>query len=162
MQLVLFDQAVAHVLRVCRVLRRPGGHALLVGVGGSGKQSMAKLAAFMCGYATYSPKVSPTYTLTDFVDELVDLFKRASIRPATPLVLLISDGHVWDERMLVHVCDLLSCGVVTDLMSSDEVEAVVGAIRGEAKAMGVADTRESLVRSGPPAVWCPAPPPTPL
>ena len=34
MKLVMFLDAIEHVARVCRVLRTPLGHALLLGVGG--------------------------------------------------------------------------------------------------------------------------------
>ena len=46
MPLVLFEEAVSHVCRVVRLLRMPGRHAMLMGVGGSGKRSVTKLAAF--------------------------------------------------------------------------------------------------------------------
>lgn len=47
MNIVLFRQAVEHITRISRIIQKPCGNALLLGVGGSGKQSLSRMATFL-------------------------------------------------------------------------------------------------------------------
>lgn len=52
--MVLFNMALEHLTRIHRVLRMDTGHIMLIGVGGSGKALMTKLAAFTAGLFSIS------------------------------------------------------------------------------------------------------------
>ena len=60
-QLTLTRYVLKHLSRICRVLRTSGGHALLIGVGGSGRQSLTRLAASMSGFLLFQPTAKTNY-----------------------------------------------------------------------------------------------------
>jgi dynein heavy chain len=101
MSLVLFEQAIRHVTRISRILMFPGGNALLVGVGGSGKQSLSKLAAFICHYETFQISVTSDYSVNDLREHLKDMYKRAGVKPGEPLVFLLTDSQVMNLSVSV-------------------------------------------------------------
>jgi len=70
MPLVLFEDAMKHVCKVTRIISAAQGHALMVGVGGSGKQSLSKLASFICQFSTTGIVISSTYSVNDFKVDL--------------------------------------------------------------------------------------------
>lgn len=49
LDMVLFNDALDHLIRIHRMLRMDRGHVLLIGSNGNGKKSLSKLAAFTSG-----------------------------------------------------------------------------------------------------------------
>lgn len=54
MSIIFFINAIEHCVRIARILRSERGNALLVGVGGMGKQSLTKLASHLNAYKLVS------------------------------------------------------------------------------------------------------------
>ncbi|CAK9041275.1 unnamed protein product [Durusdinium trenchii] len=157
MNLVLFDDAVFHVCRICRITQNPCGSALLVGVGGSGKQSLARLSSFINGQEVQTILVNQQYGLNELKCDLQEFYKKAAVKPATPQAFLLTDSQITDERFLVSINDMLSSGNIPDLFAREEYDNIFSSIRNAAKFANYADDREPLGNACPVAVfsWVP-------
>jgi len=69
MNLVMFVDACEHVSRITRVIRQPLGNCLLLGVGGSGRQSLTRLATFLANYKLFQIEVVKGYNMTNWRDD---------------------------------------------------------------------------------------------
>lgn len=143
MNLVLFDDAVLHVARIIRIILQPGGHALLVGVGGSGKQSLARLAAQVCGYTVMQIMVNQNYNMLDFKTDLQGMYNKAGVKQEGVLFLL-TDTQISNEKFFIYLNDLLSSGNIPDLYSRDEKDAIVNTLTVKAKAAGYTADPDSV------------------
>ncbi|KAF6251999.1 flagellar outer dynein arm heavy chain beta [Scenedesmus sp. NREL 46B-D3] len=142
MDLVLFQQAMEHVTRISRIIDLPRGNAMLVGVGGSGKQSLARLAAHISGYDVFQIAVSSTYGVADFKEALLALYTKAGAK-GQPVVFLMTDNQIVKEQFLVYINDLLSTGIVSDLFTPEDKDTFCNAVRNEVKATGLLDTNDN-------------------
>ncbi|KAF0682585.1 Aste57867_25292 [Aphanomyces stellatus] len=132
MDLVLFKDAIEHVARIMRIISNASGHAMLVGVGGSGRKSLARLSAHLVHYSVVDISITQSYNLMDFKTDLQTLFARAGIK-GEKLVFLLSDTDIKKERMLVFINDLLSSGCISDLYTTEEQDAIVAQLATKIK-----------------------------
>jgi dynein heavy chain len=116
---------------------------LLIGVGGSGKQSLARLSAFVSSLDVFQITIKPHYGINDFKTDLNNLYRRAGLKGLAS-VLLLSDAQITDEHFLVYINDYLSSGEIFGLFTDDEVEEIINSTRSEAKSQGYDDSKENI------------------
>ncbi|NXP09467.1 DYH17 protein, partial [Thinocorus orbignyianus] len=142
MSLVLFEDAVSHICRISRILESPWGNALLVGVGGSGKQSLARLAAFISSLNVFQITLRKGYGIPDLKLDLASQYIKAAVKNS-PTVFLMTDSQVAEESFLVLINDFLASGEVPGLFQDDELENIISSMRPQVKFLGLQDTREN-------------------
>lgn len=79
--------------RIVRIIRQERGNALLVGVGGTGKQSLTRLASHICGYKCFQIELSRGYNYSSFHDDLKSLYMMAGV-DNQDTVFLFTDTQV--------------------------------------------------------------------
>ena len=79
--------------RIARMVRQPRGNALLVGVGGTGKQSLTRLASHMCGYKCFQIELTRGYNYESFHEDLKKLYIMTGVKDENT-VFLFTDTQV--------------------------------------------------------------------
>ena len=136
MKLVMFLDACCHVAKICRILRQPMGNALLLGVGGSGRQSMSKLAAFIMETELRQIEITKSYNMAQWREDLKAALKFAGIRNERIIFLLV-DTQIIDEQMLEDTNNVLNSGDVPNLYKVDDLEDITAVGRPECQKKGL-------------------------
>ncbi|KEG14252.1 putative dynein heavy chain [Trypanosoma grayi] len=142
MDLVMFDMALDHLLRIIRVISLPRGNCLLVGVGGSGKQSLTKLASATCQMEVFEIVLSRNYNEDAFREDLKRLYARVGVQKKK-VVFLFMDSHVKEEGFLELINNMLASGMVPALFTEEEKEPLYNSVTEEVEAAGLLPSKDN-------------------
>ncbi|KAK3925188.1 Dynein heavy chain 7, axonemal [Frankliniella fusca] len=125
---VLFKYALVHLARVCRIIACPGGSGLLVGVGGSGRQSLTRLGNAIMGSTIFQPEITKNYGVNDWRDDLKQVLKESGGR-GKDTVFLFNETQIKEELFLQDIDSLLNSGEVPNIFAVDEKQEILELVR---------------------------------
>lgn len=123
MKLVMFLDACDHVSRIERVIRQPLGNALLLGVGGSGRQSLARLATYIANYKIFQIEVVKGYNMQNWREDVKKALMQAGIDNKSTSFLFV-DTQIINEQMLEDINNILNSGDVPNLYKTEDLEPI--------------------------------------
>ncbi|CAF4651271.1 unnamed protein product, partial [Rotaria magnacalcarata] len=124
MDLVMFRDAILNICRMIRVLKRPRGNLLLLGIGGSGRQSLLRLTAFICDIVIFQIEIGRRYGYAEFKEDLRRLMKLCSISNRETVFLFV-DTQIIDTFFLEDINALLHTGEVPNLFRNEDIQEVL-------------------------------------
>ncbi|KAL7701682.1 dynein heavy chain [Lotmaria passim] len=127
LNLVLFEAALKNVCRISRGLSLPRGNLLLVGVGGSGKQSLARLAAFVNGQDFATLTISKGFGVNQLFDAIREQYVNAATKKS--VTMLFTDNDIKQEVFLEYINSFLSNGEIAGLFASDQRDSAINDVR---------------------------------
>merc|ERR1719261_2428223 len=117
-----------HMLRISRLVEMPRGSALLVGVGGSGKQSLTRLSSYIANAFCFQITLTKTYNTSSLMEDLRTMYRSAG-HQRKPTVFLFTESEIKDEIFLELVNSVLMTGEVAGLFAKDEMMGMTADLR---------------------------------
>jgi dynein heavy chain len=130
MNLVLFDEAMSHMMKVNRTIQQKRGSMMLVGVGGSGKQSLSRLAAYTSQHRSFQITITKTYNDNAFFEDVRALCIGAG-QKGESITFIFTDAEVKSESFLEYINSMLATGEIPGLFAKDEKDGMCGEVRND-------------------------------
>lgn len=108
---------VEHLSRISRIIQKAQGHGLLISLGGNGRSTLTKLAAFLNDCTPFKAEFSRAYGRVEWLDDMKALFKHAGIDNQPHVFTLTTAEASTCPGAIEDVCSITNSGEVPNLFS---------------------------------------------
>jgi dynein heavy chain len=126
--LVFFSGAIETIAKITRIINQTRGNALLLGVGGCGKQSLTRLSAYIVRCQVYEISLSKNYGQNEFREDLRKLYSIAGA-DGKSTVFLLNDTSISQESFLEDLNCILGSGEVPGLFDQQQKDVILKRMR---------------------------------
>lgn len=143
MDLVLFMDAIEHIVKIFRIITTPKGNGLLVGVGGSGRKSLASLATYIANFDNFMIEITKSYGIVEWREDMMNMFIKGGV-DERGTVFLLNDTNIVNETFLEDTNNILNNGEIPNLFAAPDdfinvTDGMKEAIKGEPKYKDLGD-----------------------
>jgi len=114
---------------------------MLVGVGGSGRSSMARLAASINAMSTFSIEITKSYRQKEWYEDIKKMLRKCGLDETT-VQFLFSDTQIVYESFLEDINNLLNSGEIPNLFPPDEKINICDELADRARSVGQGNNRD--------------------
>jgi len=143
MNICIFDFAVLQILKICRILRLDKSHGVLIGLGGSGRQTLTKLSSYIMGQQMVTLEVHKNYTQDKWRTDVKKILADASLTSKCSC-LAITESQSNNQHLMQDIDSMLNLGEIPNLYDHEEFLKFLEKLKEKAKREG----DEKLVNSG--------------
>jgi len=119
---------------------------MLIGVGGSGKQSLTKLSCHMLAYSSRQVEITKNFGTEQFRDFIKELMFASGIDGET-LCLLLTDTQIVKESFLEDINNILNTGEVPNLFLPEDNDKILNGLRPKMAELKRIDSPDSIMQT---------------
>jgi dynein heavy chain len=120
MNLVFFVDAIKHICRISRVLKQARGNCLLVGISGSGRQSLTRLATVIMEFQLKTIVITKNFKMDDFFQTIIGLMAVTGAEQKQT-TFLVNETDIKFEAQVESINNMLNTGEVPYLFESTQL-----------------------------------------